>query len=177
MPFDTLDLEEIVIRTAVAVDAPALADLSRRTYSEAYGADMASEELDAHLNAALSVARWQRYLLCDTVLIAVRRALAVGFLQYGPANRVFGIEIRRVYVERRWQGRGIGSALLSTALLSPTLADALSLQITVWQHNLRARRFYERFGFVETGRQVPFVLTSGKIAGYDIVLERGSADD
>jgi GNAT superfamily N-acetyltransferase len=55
-----------------------------------------------------------------------------------------GTELEHLYVAPRWQGRGIGSALLIRAKeLSPR-----RLQLYAFQRNARARAFYEARRFV-----------------------------
>ena len=82
------------------------------------------------------------------------------------------MEIRRVYVDPEWQGRGIGSTLIETALQSADLRTASAVEIDVWEANANARRLYERFGFIATDRRVAFRNGRGEVSGYDVVLER-----
>jgi RimJ/RimL family protein N-acetyltransferase len=56
-------------------------------------------------------------------------------------------------VERSHRGKGIGSALLSAAIQWSRREPELAwLDLSVFAHNLRAQRLYERHGFVEVGR-------------------------
>lgn len=56
-------------------------------------------------------------------------------------------------VEREFRGRGIGSALIDAALSWARRDSRLSwIDLSVFAHNERALRLYERLGFVETGR-------------------------
>lgn len=55
--------------------------------------------------------------------------------------------IEQLYVNPGQQGRGIGSSLLRSAMD----AAAGPLQLWTFQRNLRARRFYERHGFLSVG--------------------------
>jgi hypothetical protein len=60
------------LTTAIAelADAGALSDLSIRAYVAAFRADMTAPDLAAHIDAALSVECWTRYLRRDVVLVA-----------------------------------------------------------------------------------------------------------
>ena len=56
-------------------------------------------------------------------------------------------------VERGQRGRGIGSLLLQAAIRwAGQERDLLWLDLSVFAHNERARRLYEKLGFVEVGR-------------------------
>jgi putative acetyltransferase len=51
-----------------------------------------------------------------------------------------------------WRSRGVGSALLAEAFRWARWAGVEKLALTVYPENDRARRLYQKFGFVEEGR-------------------------
>jgi putative acetyltransferase len=51
-----------------------------------------------------------------------------------------------------WRGRGVGSALLSTALDWARAQGFHKLTLQLWPHNTAALRLYQKFGFVDEGR-------------------------
>jgi GNAT superfamily N-acetyltransferase len=53
----------------------------------------------------------------------------------------------QLYVEPGWSGRGVGSELLAVAKRQ----RPAGLRLWTFEANVRARRFYERHGFVATG--------------------------
>jgi RimJ/RimL family protein N-acetyltransferase len=56
-------------------------------------------------------------------------------------------------VERAYRGQGTGSALLSAVLAWARKERALAwIDLSVFAHNERALRLYERFGFTQLGR-------------------------
>jgi ribosomal protein S18 acetylase RimI-like enzyme len=62
-----------------------------------------------------------------------------------------GAELDQLYVHTGYQGRGIGSSLIALAKrLSPA-----GLRLFTFERNRAARAFYEKHGFVETGRGFP----------------------
>jgi len=54
-------------------------------------------------------------------------------------------------VDARWRGRGIGGALVRSAVDAARDMGAHKLALQVWPHNEAARRLYLRHGFVEEG--------------------------
>jgi ribosomal protein S18 acetylase RimI-like enzyme len=52
----------------------------------------------------------------------------------------------------RWQGAGVAPALMEWALARARARGAPELYLTVFDHNHRAKRFYARYGFGESGR-------------------------
>ncbi len=61
------------------------------------------------------------------------------------------MELRQIYVLRRWHGRGVADTLISWALDTAHTKGAPEIYLTVFDHNSRAKRFYARHGFSEVG--------------------------
>jgi putative acetyltransferase len=55
-------------------------------------------------------------------------------------------------VAEDWRSRGVGTALLAEAFRWARWAGVEKLALTVYPDNDRARKLYEKFGFVEEGR-------------------------
>jgi len=62
---------------------------------------------------------------------------------------IHGDEVKRLFVEPSFQGRGIGAALLQYAIEQHHATHLWALE-----KNVRAIRFYERHGFHVTGEKV-----------------------
>lgn len=62
---------------------------------------------------------------------------------------IHGDEVKRLFVEPSFQGRGIGAALLRYAVEQHHATHLWALE-----KNVRAIRFYERHGFCATGEKV-----------------------
>lgn len=160
------------ISEASLADAEEISALAIKTYVDTFGHEFEPDELAHYLDKTIAVPRWPEHLARDRVLFARIDGRAIGFVQFGPAEHD-GIEIRRLYVLAEFQGRGIGSVLLERALAETAVAPAI--YIDVWEKNHRARQLYERFGFRHEGGLSPFILKSGEIDGYDLILVRRPA--
>ena len=57
-------------------------------------------------------------------------------------------------VAQEWRGRGVGSALLASAIESARAHGLHKVSLSVFAHNERAIALYQKFGFVEEGRRV-----------------------
>lgn len=136
------------VRTARPTDIEALLDVGRAAWRATF------EPLAGAAYVEAGLARWWtpeavradveagRVLLAEDGDDVQGMALATA----GPGRTT---EVRRLYVAPRWQGRGVGSALL-TAVVAATGADR-DLELTVLETNHHARRFYARHGFRPTG--------------------------
>lgn len=166
---------EVEISEASADDADAISALAIKTYVETFGAEFEPNELAWHLKRTIEPHRWVEHLRRDRVLWAKIDGRAIGYVQFGPSETPGQSTVHRLYVVAELQGLGIGSQLLERVLAEPEVAACEAVTIDVWQDNLGARRLYERFGFVDEGKRVPFVSSTGKIEGYDLIPARRPA--
>jgi ribosomal protein S18 acetylase RimI-like enzyme len=88
----------------------------------------------------------------DGVLVAVAGAEIVGSVHVDRSRHGFG-EIN-IMVAREWRGRGVGSALLATAIEWARECGLHKLSLSVFAHNAAAIALYRKLGFVEEGRRV-----------------------
>ena len=96
-----------------------------------------SAEFVAHVSADILTL----YLPNAETFVIEARGDAIGFIA------LLGQEISGLFLEPAWHGRGLGKALVDHAV-----ARKGALHLEVFERNAIGRRFYERYGFVETGR-------------------------
>jgi diamine N-acetyltransferase len=165
------------IRPARTNDVPALADLAKRTWSDAFGSSVSAEDEAGELEQTRSETYFDDALQRDTILVAESDGALLGYVQFGDVN-IPGVEVRpgdqelhRLYVETALHGRGLGRRLMSAALEHPRLAKARRIYLTVWEQNERALRLYAAFGFRKAGR-VSFTIGSEVVEDLLMVLDR-----
>lgn len=141
----------VVIRPATLADSKAGAALHRACWQEAYGpyADPALLA-EATADAAGWEDRWRHQLAAGPPRpLAVHEAEGLlGFAVAGSSrdSDLPGIdELYALYVRQSWWGSGLGQVLLDAVL------GANACSLWVLEDNSRARRFYERNGFVPDG--------------------------
>ena len=167
----------VVIRSAVAADVSALAELAARTFRETFAADNRPEDMALHLTSSYGVSQ-QGAELADpdiTTLLAEVDGQLVGFAQLrsdGATSCVTGeapIELWRFYVAQAWHGLGVAQALMQRVESEAQARGARTLWLGVWERNPRALAFYRKTGFSDVGSQVFMV---GEDAQTDRVLVR-----
>ncbi|MFJ8884599.1 GNAT family N-acetyltransferase [Streptomyces sp. NPDC102402] len=85
----------------------------------------------------------------DVVLVALLRDAAVGCLVLtSPANEPS--EIKRLWTDTEFRGRGIASALLGAALAHAAENGVDTVRLSVWEWRTGAIALYERLGFTVT---------------------------
>jgi len=165
------------LRDALPADAAALARLAESTFRETFAADNSAEDMDAHCAASYGEAQQGHEISAaglETVL-AEEGGELVGYAQLrwgGAPACVAGrrpVEISRLYVDRRWHGRGVAPALMAELLARARRGGADRVWLGVWERNPRAISFYRRSGFGQVGDKV---FRLGSDPQRDLVLAR-----
>lgn len=152
-PRPSTPVGELVIRRATVDDARAIARVQRQSWRETYTGKLPDAVVRGRPLAARAAAL-RRLIAGETsrgiqpVWVAEVTGDVVGFAWAGPsrdADRAGRLELFTIYVLRAHQGTGAGQGLLEAAIGS---ADA---SLWMLEDNPRARRFYERNGFVADG--------------------------
>ena len=160
--------EGIAIRRATVADAAALAEFGARTFFETFAADNTPEDMQMHLRSAWHPDLQRAEILApdlDTLLACDAQGLLAGFAQldanHAPAcvATVRPVELKRFYVDRPWQGRGLARALMTQAENAARARGARELWLGVFERNTRAKIFYAKCGFERVGAQVFVVGT------------------
>lgn len=85
----------------------------------------------------------------DVVLLALSRDTTVGCLVV-TASADGGSEIKRLWTDPAFRGRGVASGLLGAALAHAAESGASSVRLSVWKWRTGAIALYERLGFTVT---------------------------
>jgi ribosomal protein S18 acetylase RimI-like enzyme len=156
-----------------------LAELGRRTFRDTFAADNTDSDMATYLDGAFGERIQSAELAhADSLfLIAHVDDVAVGYarLNLGPAPSCIPgtrpVEIRRLYSDASWIGRGVGAALM-TACLDTAVAHARDVVwLDVWERNRRAIAFYRKWGFEVVG-EADFVV--GDDVQHDLLMSRAA---
>ncbi len=170
-------IHTLTIRLATPSDNVLLAQLGAETFSDAFAAENAPEDMELYLKRSFS-REIQASELADqssAFLIAQRDGEAVGYSRIRNSRPAGGItadrpvEIVRIYARTAWIGRGVGSALIQGCLQQARTRGSDVIWLDVWEENARAIKFYEKWGFAQIGTQ-PFRL--GNDIQNDLLMAR-----
>ncbi len=157
----------IAIREASLSDAVALGRMHVEAWRAAYRGTMPDDFL-ASLDPEGRAARWRERLATRTegratFVVTGEIGEAYGFASVGPARDEPGErgELYAINVAPRAWGTGAGRALLARA--TRALEDFGHREAILWvlRENARARRFYQREGWQQTGDRVDTVSENG----------------
>lgn len=154
--------DAVSFRTATADDALCLGVLGAQVFLDTYATEGIRPSLAREVLHNFSTDTTSA-LLADpnvTVVLAERERHLIGFASIGcPAHKpdvpaASGAELRRLYVQARFAGRGLGRELLRHAEAAARDRGARTLWLTAWVGNERALRFYPRHGYDDVGQTV-----------------------
>ena len=148
-------------RDAIPADGDELATLARRIFTETFGTLYRQEDLKAFLDSAygedglIGVLRDPAY----AVRLATADGAIIGYCTMGPVAfdgdwPKSAVELHNLYVLGGWHGEGIAPVLMDWGLNWARVRNAAQVILSVYVDNHRAKRFYQRYGFVEFAKNV-----------------------
>jgi ribosomal protein S18 acetylase RimI-like enzyme len=164
---------DFTYRNATADDAELMSRIGPETFTETFGHLYTPENLAAFL-LNHKVENWTAELTDPrfTIRIAEQDGEAVGFAKIGPPSLPFEVtgptaELRQFYVLKPWHGTGVARALMDWVMAEARAGGAEQLFLSVFVDNIRARRFYARYGFEAVGT---YAFMVGTHADEDIIM-------
>ena len=166
------------VRRAGSGDARLLATLGSRLFEQTFGAMNDPEDLRSYLATAYRVDDIAAELASDEYASWIAEdagRAAIGYAvmhRGGTADGVTGerpAEVRRIYADSAWHGRGVGQALMQACIEQARAWHCDVLWLGVWERNPRGIAFYEKTGFRAVGRQRFMV---GRDEQHDFVMMR-----
>ncbi|UCH48911.1 MAG: GNAT family N-acetyltransferase [Betaproteobacteria bacterium] len=153
------------IRVAEASDAALLAEFGRRTFIDAFAGQISHGDLTAFADKRFGV-RQQSAELAEpgtVFFVASSDGQTAGYAKLSESispsciTDAQAIELERLYLHGKWQGRGIAKALLYTCFAEARHRVRSGIWLDVWDQNTRAQEFYRRHTFELVGER-PYVV-------------------
>ena len=159
----------ITYGAATPADGPALSAMARRSFAETFADTIDPPEMAVYLDQAYGPDGQMIRDLADPAIdwrLAKADGAPIGYLKLSAMTLPFAaaadaMEVRQLYIDSAWHGRGIADSLMDWAIGLARERGASELYLAVFDHNHRAVRFYSRHGFTKvahfdfhTGNQV-----------------------
>jgi diamine N-acetyltransferase len=149
---------EFATRLCRPGDEQALSLVGQATILETYAGITDGDDLVKYANAELSVADFSRIVASDHMRAWIAETIAgkcaVGYavaVSDENAESFSSFELKRLYVFYRFHGNGLGRRLMEDVLSIAKQMKSENIWLQVHEANNHAIKFYERFGFVQTG--------------------------
>lgn len=153
---------DVSIRPASPQDAAAIADIGARVFDATFAHTCSQEDMDTYLadnftpaviTAELADPAKSFYVACVGAKVAAFLALnkdsTEPCIEHIPAQE--RIEVQRLYADPDVQGRGVARLLMEAAMRIVREQGYRYAWLGVWENNVRATKFYEKFGFGRVG--------------------------
>ena len=156
---------EIKLRKCVNSDLDALIEIARNTFIETFAHLNDPIHFDPYVEKAFSETQVRKELenpASHYYFVYYNDHLA-GYLKLNLApaqsdiNDPNSLEVERIYVSAAFHGKGLGKALFKLAHDMAHERQLKFIWLGVWEHNAKALRFYESYGFYRFA-QHPFKL-------------------
>lgn len=157
-------------------DLAALVSLSRKTFTDKFGALYPPEDLTAFLDQYHSAAYYAAVLADPANLVRVAETdngTLSAYLLCSPLSlpadnaRPGALELKRIYVDAPLQGRGLGSAFVGEAIAWATARSAPEFYLSVFSENDGARKLYERYGWKKVSE---FIFEVGRTQDLEFLM-------
>jgi ribosomal protein S18 acetylase RimI-like enzyme len=150
------------LRRAAPEDAAAVAMVAAASFLDAFYDDLEGADMVAYSATANAPEKFARWIADPSSIVTLAEFAAtrspIGYSVLIPpdlpiATGKSDIELKRIYTLSRFQGSGLGNALMDTALNDARAMGRSRLLLGVYGKNLRARAFYERHCFTPIGER------------------------
>lgn len=147
------------IRKCTVQDLDSLCKISIETFYQTFADSNTEKNMTAYLDSAYNKEKLYEEL-CNPYssffFIYVDESLA-GYLKTNEypsqtdINDIDSLELERIYILKEFQGAGLGQDLLEHTISIATEHGKKYIWLGVWEHNERAKHFYQKNGFYRIG--------------------------
>lgn len=158
---------EITTRRAQPGDAEILAEVANRTFYDTFTGTCTEADMEEFLGAYFNLEQVKKELSNehDMFYVAESGGKVVGYLRIMEDYQSFplvkqwkALELKRIYVEKEFHGSGVAQVLMELVLNYAAEHSYEVVWLGVWEHNKKAQRFYEKYGFVNSGHTHDFPI-------------------
>ncbi len=160
---------QFTITRATVADAEALAGLGATTFSDTFSGTCTDADMQGFLHDYFNVQQVKDELANeqDFYYLVIVDGKPIGYLRMMEDYSNFplmkqwkALELKRLYVERAFHGMGIAQHLMKFVEQFAQQNQFEVIWLGVWEHNLRAKKFYEKCGFTDSGYTHDFPIGS-----------------
>jgi len=157
----------LTIRRAQVQDARLISLLSAITFSDTFSGTCSEEDMRNYLLDNYNEALITRELEDprDFYFLASLDERPVAYMRIKEEDsedpllgKYRSLELKRIYVLKEYHAKRIGPAMMDYVLEFARHHQYEAIWLGVWEHNERAKAFYRKYGFRETGSAHPFPI-------------------
>ena len=158
---------EITIKRLELKDAPALAEISRKTFYDTFKDTCTPADMEFFLEENYNLTQTESELnnAEDFYFFAIVNGKPAGYLRFMEDYTYFplmkqwkALELKRLYVLAEYHGQGVAQKLMNFLLAYATQHQYKAVWLGVWEDNFRAQNFYAKYGFTDSGHTHDFPI-------------------
>jgi ribosomal protein S18 acetylase RimI-like enzyme len=145
----------VTIRELTIADVPELRALAIKIFSDTFTHLNTPQAMEGFISTDYTVEKFEKefteigskyFFICDG-------DKAIGYLKLRRNSEVDhylgsnNIELQRIYVDHAYHGQKVGDRLMQLAIDTAKENNYEWIWLGVWEHNPRAQRFYQKWGF------------------------------
>lgn len=150
-------------------DAETLSELSRQTFYDTFTGTCTEDDMQQFLDEYFNLEQVKKELADenDLYFFAETDNKPVGYLRlkedYSSLPLMLqwkAMELKRIYISKEYHGKGIAQALMEFTINYSIENNYEVIWLGVWEHNERAKKFYSKYGFTDSGHTHLFPIGS-----------------
>ena len=158
---------DIKLRRVTINDAVVLSEIAKQTFADTFKNTCTEDDMNLFLQQYFNTAQLEAELRDedDFCFFAEADNTPVGYVRFKEDNDSFeaarpwkSLELKRIYVLKEYKGQGVAQQLMNLVLEYATQQQYELVFLGVWEHNMRARHFYEKYGFDNAGYMHDFPI-------------------
>jgi diamine N-acetyltransferase len=158
---------EITTRRVTLADITALAAISKQTFYDTFSGTCTEKDMQDFLEAYYNDRQITKELsnANDFYFFAEIDSKPAGYLRFMEDYSSFSVikkwkalELKRIYVIKEYQGKGVAQKLMDLVIDFGVKEKYEVIWLGVWEHNVRAQKFYEKYGFINSGHTHGFSI-------------------
>ncbi|EFJ68933.1 GNAT family N-acetyltransferase [Lactobacillus paragasseri] len=166
------------IKKVTIADIQDLQQISRETFSETFGSQNSSENMEKFLNKAYAEEKLRSEIEnknSNFYFLIVNNQVA-GYLKVNEGDaqteRVAdnALEVERIYLKQNFQHQGLGLVLIKLAEELARKKNKANMWLGVWEKNYQAQAFYKKDGFKRVSQHT-FVVGDDPQTDFILVKE------
>lgn len=155
------------IRRIELKDAEILSELSKRTFYDTFTGTCTEEDMQQFLQEYFDIEVVKKELAnaSDLYFFIEVEGVPAGYMRLMEDYKNFplmkqwkALELKRIYVDKAFHGKGLAQELMAFAEEFAREHKYEVLWLGVWEHNNRAKRFYGKMGFKDSGHMHDFPI-------------------
>lgn len=158
---------QITITRTLPEQVATLSTIAKQTFYDTFTGTCTEADMQHFLDTVFNETTLSKELNNpnDLCFFAYADGQPIGYIRFMEDYSSFplmqqwkAIELKRIYVVKEYQGKGVAQQLMDFYQQYAQENGYKALWLGVWEHNVRAQKFYEKYGFQNSGHTHDFPI-------------------